>query len=179
MAKKKKTFLTLPNFFCSSRIILAIILFFLILYDYKVTALGLFVIAAITDALDGHYARKFKLSSTFGANFDGTADGILMISCLLALFLTNKIHIGLKIAGTLIALYPFSVIFLSYKYEHKLHLFHTTPLKITAVVIYITIATFLASFIYPSYLLLVSNYLLGTSIILGIIAITHYLMAHG
>lgn len=179
MPKKRKTFLTLPNFFCSSRVILAIILFFLILYDYKIIALGLFVIAAITDALDGHYARKFKLCSTFGANFDGIADGILMLFCLLALFIVNKVHIGLQITGTLVALYPFSVIFLSYKHEHKIHLFHTIPLKITAIVIYITIATFLSSFIYPSYLLLISNYLLGASIVLGIIAITHYLMAHG
>ena len=43
----------------------------------KTIALGLFVVAAITDWLDGWLARRHKLETTFGALLDPVADKIL------------------------------------------------------------------------------------------------------
>ena len=42
-------------------------------------AIGLFVLAAITDALDGYLARKWRAISTFGRIMDPFADKLLII----------------------------------------------------------------------------------------------------
>lgn len=45
-----------------------------------VMALILFIIATISDGLDGYYARKYNLSSPFGKIFDPLADKVLTLS---------------------------------------------------------------------------------------------------
>ncbi|MBM4455229.1 MAG: CDP-diacylglycerol--glycerol-3-phosphate 3-phosphatidyltransferase [Verrucomicrobia bacterium] len=42
-------------------------------------ALGLFAAAALTDWLDGHLARKWKIESDFGRLFDPLADKLLVV----------------------------------------------------------------------------------------------------
>ena len=46
---------------------------------------AVFVIAAITDSLDGYIARRFNLVTTFGKFIDSMADKVLVIAALLAL----------------------------------------------------------------------------------------------
>lgn len=45
----------------------------------------LFLVAGITDGLDGFFARKFKLKSKFGVYIDPIADKMLVASCLVTL----------------------------------------------------------------------------------------------
>lgn len=72
--------IALINLITFSRIILAMIIFLLLmLKDYYVFALLLFMIAGITDYLDGLLARKFLLTSQFGEILDPIADKILII----------------------------------------------------------------------------------------------------
>jgi len=52
-----------------------------IVFNY--VALSLFIIAAISDWLDGYLARKYDIVSTFGKVMDPLADKILVISTLL------------------------------------------------------------------------------------------------
>jgi cardiolipin synthase len=48
-------------------------------------ALAIFVAAAVTDILDGYFARKYGELSTFGKMLDPIADKLLVASCLLML----------------------------------------------------------------------------------------------
>lgn len=48
-------------------------------------ALAIFVVAGITDVLDGYFARSWGQQSTFGRMLDPIADKLLVASCLLML----------------------------------------------------------------------------------------------
>ncbi|MGH6762755.1 MAG: CDP-diacylglycerol--glycerol-3-phosphate 3-phosphatidyltransferase [Phyllobacterium sp.] len=49
------------------------------------TALGIFVLASVTDFLDGYLARIWKQTSTIGRMLDPIADKLLVSACLLLL----------------------------------------------------------------------------------------------
>ena len=53
--------------------------------------LVLFIVASVTDFLDGHYARKYGLITTFGKLMDPLADKILMCSAFVVLCAENLI----------------------------------------------------------------------------------------
>ena len=55
-------------------------------------ALAVFIAAAITDYLDGYYARIWDQQSAFGRMLDPIADKLLVASCLLMLAADDTIH---------------------------------------------------------------------------------------
>ena len=61
---------------------------------------GLFVLAAITDWLDGYFARKLNLSSPFGAFLDPVADK-LIVSTALVLLVSDAIVLDRAFSATL------------------------------------------------------------------------------
>lgn len=68
----------LPNQLTASRLVLAGILFICIAYESWIWSLLVFVLAAITDWLDGYLARKQNLVSALGRNFDPLVDKVLI-----------------------------------------------------------------------------------------------------
>src|SRR4051812_8153636 len=68
----------LPNALTTARLGLAVVLFACISYALWNVALAVFVVAAITDWLDGFIARKQGLTSAFGRNFDPLVDKVLI-----------------------------------------------------------------------------------------------------
>lgn len=76
----------LINIMTLSRIIFAIVIFLLLMIDnYLQLALVLFMLAGLTDYLDGLLARKYSLTSEFGEIIDPIADKILVIFLLFGL----------------------------------------------------------------------------------------------
>jgi len=52
--------------------------------NQKTWAIGLFLFACLTDALDGHLARTLGVSPSLGPYFDATADFVLVLAAFLA-----------------------------------------------------------------------------------------------
>lgn len=80
--------MNLPNKLTLLRVILIPFFLFFLLTDFvpfsAAISLGIFAIASLTDALDGHIARKHNLITTFGKFLDPLADKMLVVSALIA-----------------------------------------------------------------------------------------------
>ena len=80
--------MNLPNKISLTRILLmpVFIAFALMSFPYsKFIALGIFIIAAISDAVDGHIARKYNMITNLGIFLDPIADKLLATTGLLLL----------------------------------------------------------------------------------------------
>jgi CDP-diacylglycerol--glycerol-3-phosphate 3-phosphatidyltransferase len=80
-----QNFITIPNALSLARIILAPVFCFLFLEGSSAmrhAALVVFTLAAITDLLDGYFARRLGAASSVGAFLDPLADKILVLSVL-------------------------------------------------------------------------------------------------
>jgi len=75
--------MNVANWLTLSRIVLIIPFVYFLLNDYYLIALIIFVIASITDWLDGFIARKFNMITDLGKLLDPMADKILVISALI------------------------------------------------------------------------------------------------
>lgn len=79
---------SLPNILTFSRILLIpvlIIVFYLPWKGAHLLATAIFIVASITDWLDGYLARKWKQTTMLGAFLDPVADKVLVATCLLLL----------------------------------------------------------------------------------------------
>jgi CDP-diacylglycerol---glycerol-3-phosphate 3-phosphatidyltransferase len=74
-------FWNVPNTLTVSRLALAVCVFVLIEYDSLSWALALFVIAAVTDALDGYFARLLKQDTPVGRQLDPLIDKVIASGC--------------------------------------------------------------------------------------------------
>jgi len=73
--------LTIPTWLTLLRIVLIpvlVVIFYLPYWWANLASVIIFVVAAVTDALDGWIARKYKLFSAFGAFLDPVADKLMV-----------------------------------------------------------------------------------------------------
>jgi len=68
----------LPNQLTAARFVLSLVLFGLISAQFWLWCLVVFAVAAVTDWLDGYFARKQGLVSTLGRNLDPLVDKVLI-----------------------------------------------------------------------------------------------------
>jgi CDP-diacylglycerol--glycerol-3-phosphate 3-phosphatidyltransferase len=79
------TFKNVPNILTIGRIILIPGFVVVLMLGHYYIAAVIFIIASLTDALDGFIARKYDATSNFGKLMDPLADKILVLSALVCL----------------------------------------------------------------------------------------------
>ncbi|MCW8827408.1 MAG: CDP-diacylglycerol--glycerol-3-phosphate 3-phosphatidyltransferase [Gammaproteobacteria bacterium] len=89
--------LNLPNILTLLRIILIPIMVLAFYYPAEwsnIAATAIFVVAAVTDWLDGYLARKLNMSSRFGAFLDPVADKLMVAVALILIVDLNPTPYG-------------------------------------------------------------------------------------
>jgi CDP-diacylglycerol--glycerol-3-phosphate 3-phosphatidyltransferase len=81
VAPTSRRFWNVPNTLTVGRLALAVLVFALIDYQSYAWALALFVIAAVTDALDGYFARLLKQDTPIGRQLDPLIDKVIVSGC--------------------------------------------------------------------------------------------------
>lgn len=145
---KCKSLSFIPNFISLSRVFLTAVFVFYILQERINIALIVFIIAAITDFLDGRAARYLKAESVLGSIVDPLADKCLMIT---SYFVLGLIGIIPLLLSTIVIFRDFSILlivclcrFLSIHLEFK-PLFSSkinTTIQLTYVIIILTCWSF-------------------------------------
>ena len=93
------SFLNLPNALTLLRLALAPYISYLILQGHPFPAFLFFIIALLTDQLDGFLARKYGWVTALGTHLDRWADKILLGCVLTAILLLHHYTFWLVIAG--------------------------------------------------------------------------------
>jgi len=89
--------MTIPNIITIGRLIIVPIVIVMIMQQRWAMAFALFVVAGVSDAVDGFIARKFDMRSEFGAYIDPLADKSLLVSIYVTLAIVGAIPSWLAI----------------------------------------------------------------------------------
>ena len=90
--------LNVPNIITLLRLAMVPLLAWLLLEARYAAALGVFMAAALSDALDGFIARRYQLSSKLGATLDPIADKLSMLAATLLLAWHHELPLWLAFA---------------------------------------------------------------------------------
>lgn len=80
------------------RVLLVPVFAWLYLNGYSVMGLAVYVIAALTDALDGYLARKWNQITDIGKFCDPLADKLMQLTMLICLVVTGKLAFWIPLA---------------------------------------------------------------------------------
>ena len=89
--------MNLPNKLTTLRVILIPFFVFFLLWQggenrtFRIISLLIFIVASLTDLLDGKIARKYNLVTNFGKFMDPLADKLLVCSALICLIELNQL----------------------------------------------------------------------------------------
>ena len=90
--------LNIPNLITLGRVILVPVVFWLLVSGQTELAFFAFVLAGVSDAVDGFIAKRFCLSTELGAYLDPLADKLLLVSIFVALGVMGALPSWLVIA---------------------------------------------------------------------------------
>ena len=144
----------LADVLTGSRIVAAPIIAWLIFSNKTEAAYYLFAAAAITDLLDGYFARLSKKTTTYGATFDGLADFVLVYSAIGSLAIKMETYWLLAVGLILVVLSVLVVGFISRK-KGGFTIPHLDT-NLLAAFVYPTIMVFIIDWRYANIVLLIT-----------------------
>jgi cardiolipin synthase (CMP-forming) len=129
--------MNVPNFLTLARLCVVPIVVVMITSHAWISAFSLFVIAGITDAVDGFVARQFNQRTELGAYLDPLADKALLVSIYVTLAVVNVIPIWLAVVVVARDIMIVGAIMLSWVLDNPMTI---EPLKISKANTFVQIA---------------------------------------
>ena len=129
----------IPNLLSTSRIALCLPL--LLVDAMTLPFWVLYLIAGLTDMLDGFLARRWGVESKFGARLDSLADFVFVIAAGYKLFPWLKLPATLWMMIGLIALVKMVNAICSYVVRNRIEYLHTKANKLTGLLLFIGMMT--------------------------------------
>ena len=129
----------IPNILSASRIALCLTL--LLVDAMTLPFWVLYLIAGLTDILDGFLARRWGVESKFGARLDSLADFVFVLAVGYKLFPWLKLPATLWMMIGLIALVKASNAFSVYLVKQRIEFLHTKANKLTGFLLFIGMMT--------------------------------------
>ena len=167
----------IPNILSFLRLILVLPFSYFFFHAQFQTALYIFVIAALTDALDGWIARSFNFQTKFGLIIDPLADKILIVTCFILLGYHHILPLWLIILVLLRDVAIMIGAFVSMYIVHKKHPLSPSMLsKLNTLLQMLLIVTSIFSVTYHK---IPQNYLHTLHMLVGLTTLSsffHYLM---
>lgn len=125
----------MANVITCSRILISIALIFF--PPFSPVSFALYLVAGITDMIDGTVARKTGTVSDFGARLDSIADIVFVAVCLVKLIPIISISVWLYIWIGLIALIRVINVISGFIMQKRLVLLHTVMNKVTGFLLFL------------------------------------------
>ncbi|MFO0960470.1 MAG: CDP-diacylglycerol--glycerol-3-phosphate 3-phosphatidyltransferase [Isosphaeraceae bacterium] len=100
---KRPRLWNVPNTLTISRLGMGVLMLAALTYDRYVLALVLFLLASITDALDGYFARLLNQATAFGRQLDPLVDKVLIAGVLVYLVAIPNSGLAPWMAAVIIA----------------------------------------------------------------------------
>jgi CDP-diacylglycerol--glycerol-3-phosphate 3-phosphatidyltransferase len=137
----------IPNLLSASRIALCLPL--LLVDAMTLPFWVLYLIAGLTDILDGFLARRWGVESKFGARLDSMADFVLVLAVGYKLFPWLKLPATLWMMIGFIALVKIVNAISLYVVKHRIGFLHTKANKLTGFLLFVGVMTIGQSYFIP------------------------------
>ena len=130
----------MANIITGFRVLISIALLFCPVFSPVFNVL--YLIAGLSDMIDGTIARRINTVSEFGARFDTAADFVFVVVCLIKLLPVISMPVWLWVWIVMIALIKTVNIISGYLVQRKLAVVHSVMNKVTGVLLFILPLTF-------------------------------------
>ncbi len=126
--------LTIPNLITIGRLVLVPMIVWLIISGRPIASFTVFVIAGVSDAIDGFLARQFNLRSALGSYLDPLADKALLVSIYISLAVLNEIPLWVAILVVSRDLFIVGAVVLSWMLDQPVEMRPLAVSKVNTVV---------------------------------------------
>ena len=169
--------MNVPNLISVARLLLVPLLVWALIHGAFVTAFAVFVLAGLSDALDGLIARQFGLQTSLGTYLDPLADKALLGAIFIGLGVLGRLPDWLVVAVVSRDLLIVAAVLLSYVMGQPVTVRPIAVSKLTTLAQILLAGTALAEPAFQLDLGLVLDVLIGLTALLTILSAATYLLA--
>ena len=130
---------TIPNLITIGRLVLVPLIVWLMISGQSVAAFAIFILAGVSDAVDGFLARTLNLRSTLGSYLDPLADKALLVSIYISLAVLQEVPLWVVILVVSRDLFIVGAVVLSWMLDQPVEM-HPLPISKVNTVVQIILA---------------------------------------